>query len=363
MKVEILIYGYLAVCVAMIIFNIVCIFLFRHNDNQIVLYSNEFKNRITRHIKSGTVDDGHAQYLAKKLRRARNLMAFDVTLGELDAEYHDEIKSYIREMTPVFVELTRLYSHKNEIQAAYFPYIIEKYRLFDSENAGVIIDSLYELIKSPSLYSRENALHAVYSIGNSKYVIRALEIVNGNEFYHNKKLITDGLLSFTGDKSELNSLIWEKMDEFSVEMQTALMDYIRFCGGDYDNEMLKRLKSDEYDREIRFSAIRYFGKYHCDDAYEQLVKFVSANDEGNWEYEAIGAFALANYPCERTVDVLKSKLGSRVWYVRFNASQSLERLGLEYADLLDVFDGDDRYAGEMMRYRLDRKKLFAKGET
>ena len=35
MKVEVLIYIYLAVCVAMIGFNIVCIFLFRSEENEI----------------------------------------------------------------------------------------------------------------------------------------------------------------------------------------------------------------------------------------------------------------------------------------------------------------------------------------
>ena len=43
--------------------------------------------------------------------------------------------------------------------------------------------------------------------------------------------------------------------------------------------------------------------------------------------------------------------------MRFNASQSLDKLGMEYVDVVDVFESNDRYAGEMMRYRLEQKKL------
>ena len=43
--------------------------------------------------------------------------------------------------------------------------------------------------------------------------------------------------------------------------------------------------------------------------------------------------------------------------MRYNASQSLDKLGVEYTDLLEVFEGEDRYAGEIMRYRLDQKKM------
>jgi hypothetical protein len=38
-------------------------------------------------------------------------------------------------------------------------------------------------------------------------------------------------------------------------------------------------------------------------------------------------------------------------------------MGLEYIDFVDIFDGDDRYASEMMRYRFDSKKLHERAAT
>ena len=46
--------------------------------------------------------------------------------------------------------------------------------------------------------------------------------------------------------------------------------------------------------------------------------------------------------------------------MRYNAADSLERLGVKYEEMIDVFEGGDRYASDMLRYRFDRKKLKEK---
>lgn len=45
------------------------------------------------------------------------------------------------------------------------------------------------------------------------------------------------------------------------------------------------------------------------------------------------------------------------WYVRYNASASLEAHGLSYEEMMDVLSGNDRYAREMLNYRLESKRL------
>ena len=47
MKAEALIYAYLAVCAAMIGFNIVCIFVFRVKDKRLDHYSRRFNKTMT----------------------------------------------------------------------------------------------------------------------------------------------------------------------------------------------------------------------------------------------------------------------------------------------------------------------------
>ena len=356
MKIEILVYVYLAVCLAMIGFNIVCIFLFSHNDRETEESRLYYTKLIQKQFGKEALDDYHRVFMLKRLTRVRELTAFDKSLECLYKEYPGEVQAYLRKMEFVFVSLANRYSRRNELQAAYFPYVISHYRLFYGEDLPQINRIMVDLLQKPSVYCRENALNAIYSMGISQNVADALKIVDSTGFYHNKKLLTDGLMTFTGDKNELNELLWAHLEEYSSGMQQAILDYIRFSSGNFQERMLGLLKQ-ERDSEIHFCAIRYLGRYPYQPAYEQLMQYAEHEDEMHWEYTSITCFALASYPGERTVEVLKKNLGSRNWYVRLNASQALEYLGMEYADFIDIFEGNDRYAGEMMRYRFDRKKL------
>ena len=143
---------------------------------------------------------------------------------------------------------------------------------------------------------------------------------------------------------------------YSLNMQLSILDYIRFTSENFKEEMYG-LFSDKYDSEIHYCAIRYFGRYYYEPAYEKLMYFAENENSLHWEYTAITCSSLATYPGERTVEMLKKKLSSRNWYVRYNAAQALDMLGMEYADLIDVVQGEDRYASEIMRYHFDRKKL------
>ena len=53
MKVEILIYIYLTVCMAMICFNIVCAFVFIYRDRRIERYSKTFVEKIREQVERG----------------------------------------------------------------------------------------------------------------------------------------------------------------------------------------------------------------------------------------------------------------------------------------------------------------------
>ena len=69
MKVEILIYSYLAICAAMIVFNIVCIFVFQRKEKTLVKRSINFADSIMPQLDKDAVDEEHQAFLRKKLRR------------------------------------------------------------------------------------------------------------------------------------------------------------------------------------------------------------------------------------------------------------------------------------------------------
>ena len=217
-----------------------------------------------------------------------------------------------------------------------------------------------ELVHFPSLYVRENALQAIYSIGSVECTMNALWILNESTYYHHPKMITDGLLNFSGDTKQLAERLWDNLHHFSKKMQRVIVDYFRFSSSDHQERILELLTSHGVDDEVAYSCIRYLGKYAYPPAYPILTGIVERYQHNQWIYTAVTASALASYPGDRTVAVLKELLHSPNWHVRSNASQSLMSLGLYYTDMIDVFEGRDRYASEIMRYRFDQKNMKEK---
>ena len=60
---------------------------------------------------------------------------------------------------------------------------------------------------------------------------------------------------------------------------------------------------------------------------------------------------------------LKRAMSNASWYIRFNAARSLEAFQLTYQDLGDVMDSGDRYAREILQYRLDVQQAQKERET
>ena len=67
MKVEILIYAYLAVCASMIAFNIACIIVVRYKDKKIDSCKIDFADEIKRCIENNGALEQHKKFLIKKL--------------------------------------------------------------------------------------------------------------------------------------------------------------------------------------------------------------------------------------------------------------------------------------------------------
>ena len=355
MKIENLIYLFLAVLVSMIVFNIVCIFVFSFQDRRLNKNNNRFAELIRKQMETG-IDDKHKKYMYRKLKNIDNLQAFDLALEGLMKEDDEMAKRYLESLTPVFVDLTSVYIRKQELQAAYFPYIIKKYRLFYMTNNNAVISTLHELVRHSSLYSRENALQALYSIGNAEAVVNALKIINDKDYYHNKRLLCDGLLTFAGDEEELSEKLWSHYHVFNENMQLVILEYFRFSeeGYKYTDQMFEVMVQSKRNSELYYSCIRYFGKYPDLRAYRQIIKSVSDEDKSGFECKAIAASALSIYDYPQTKEVLINLLHDRNWYVRNNAAASLSKLGVDYFDLIDIFDGDDRYAREIAAYSLKR---------
>ncbi len=358
MRVEIMLYVYVFVCGAMIVFNIVTAILFRKAERKTEKVSNNLRYEILIQLKSAEsntpIDKKHKTYLSRKLRKVGNMIAFDKMLEAEYINHPHEIRKYLRSIDDVFISLMAYYAKQNRIEAAYFPYIIKKYRVIAYRSFLSLEGALLELLQEPSIYCRENAMQALYTTGDVDCILNAVKIIDRSDLFFHRKLLSDGLLNFAGSSKALGKAFIENFFSFSVEMQVTILDYFRFSGGEYRDFTLSLLLNEELNDEIRYAAIRYLGKYQFLKAYKPLCCLAEDNSDQKWEYAAIASTALTSYPGENTVNILKENLYSQNWYIRLNSAVSLKNLGITYSELSDIIDGKDRYASEIIRYCLQR---------
>ena len=283
MKVEIMIYAYIAICVSMILYNIVYVFILRHREKALSSNSLKFEKIICDEIEKIKVGEGvseaHKDFLCKKLDRTAGITAFDKALEKVYENDSESAKKYLYDTFSVFEYLTHRYISKDTLKIAYFPYILHKYNILKGYENEKLTNVLLDLLRSVDVYCRENTLKAIYSINNPQLVISALKIIDKNLTFHHPKLIYDGLLNFKGDKENLKEMLFESFNAYSTGMQLNILNYFRFGNIRCDKEMLELLTSEKANNELRFSAIRYFEKFPNDGA-GSVIQAIAENMEG-----------------------------------------------------------------------------------
>lgn len=323
MFVQILIYVYLGICAGMILFNIVTALLSRRREHRSfcdgIRLELTVSQELDRLAETGAVSERHLRFMERRLRRVNGMPAFDAALERLCVRRPELTRSYLTALNGVMIAL--------------------------AED-----------------YCRENAMQALYTAGDPAVLVRALRIIDASSLYYHSKLLSDGLLNYTGDTWELADALWEAFDAFQPWMQVTLLNYFRFSSGAYCEKIHALLNDGARDDEVRFSCLRYLGHYPYPPAYADLLRYATPSENARWEYAAIASSVLASYPGAETAAVLERNLYHPNWYIRFNASKSLEQLGFGYRDLIDVIEGHDRYASEILRYRFDVRELEERKE-
>lgn len=361
MGVQLMVYVYLAVCASMILFNCACIIQFKKKDQESSYRDNKVKNEVRKQIelieKGGSVSKEHIDWLAKKSRRVGNFASMDEELDRLSEDHREAVDEYIRQIPRVFIQLAFSINKKDSIQQAHYAYMLKKYGILTNYPTSSLSEAMLSLVSSSNLYCRENALEAIYSSGNADLVCDALLKLSDSGYFHHEKLISEGLMSFKGDRKFLMDLLIADFEKFNTDMQNNILGFIRFGKGRYDEFFFDILKDDSRDDELRFSALRYFARYKYDPAYDYIIYWAENPQLQRWEYASIAVSALATYPCERSVEALKGALSNSNWYIRKNAAENIGRLNLPYAELAEIYDGRDRYAREILQYEDELKNI------
>lgn len=366
MKIETMIYIYGAICLCMITFNILYSLLLRRSQPRLEKRCQKLQILVDRQlaeIRAGrAVNPRHLDDLCRRLRHISNLIAFDRILRPVFAQKQNPTgEAYLRQIQPAVLYLAALYQKRENMQAAYFSYFLSQYAVKRQAPVDTMQELLLGYVQKQNLYCRIQALQALCACGNVDYMIKALALQDDDAVFLHEKILTEGLLSFTGDADALIRRLWETFDTFSEHTQLAVLNYIRFKTGGCEKEMFALMQDPARGKELRLAAIRYFGRYPYAPALQPLLSFAADPDPTQWEYTTVSVCALARYPEPAVQQVLKEALHNANWYVRYAAANSLEAQQADYADMMDVLAGNDRYAREMLSYRLEARKLKKAG--
>lgn len=354
MKVEYLIFFYMAVSILMGVFELCFLFYERGREILFERQSKRMAEILSEEIavNADFPTEEHKQSIYEKMKRLSGLESFDLTMDLLAKTDAKKCDRYLFGITVVFNRLARFFSTKDDLHRAYFCYIVRRWYRLQPASAEMLT-MLLKCVREGSLYARQNALEAIAQVGTAHSLVEGLISLESYVDFHHPKLITETAMAFQGSTEELARELERRFGEFRPEMQAAIINFTRMRGQGDPELYLLLLQDESENPEIRLACMRYFMRFP-DPRVAPLLRAMALNeDAGQWEYAAVAATALGSYIDDETLDVLIANLSSPLWYVRFNAAKTLYGAGLtlDGPRLKPVLESGDRYAQEMLRYR------------
>lgn len=353
LEIDDLIFGYLFVCTLLIAFNIVYIFYSawnrKHIEKETVKWMNILEPLI-QDIDKSILDREHLKLIKKKTRNTDGLLAYSKALERIHCD-EDKKKKYYEKCTGIYQSIISDYSKKDSMDRAFAAYFISKHTPVFGDEYHYLYDLILSYLDDSSVYCRENVLKALYACGNVQAVYNMLIRMEEHSIFHHKKLITDGLITFKGDKKALADMLWSHYEAFGENMQIAIINFITATQDGYGETFMKALQNKHQSIEIKLSFIRYYRKHYYEPILPLLYDYI--NNDLDDSISIVVASVLTKYPSEETREVLRNSIHHRNWYVRLNSATSLVDMSISDEDVEAIVNSGDIYAMEMLRYVLE----------
>lgn len=363
-----IIYFYIFVCISLLIFNVLYIMrsgsVKRKRERRRAYWIAQIKNAMELAQVAGGEENEmgvilparHLRLLERRLKGINELMAFhDAVFLDENGLSLEERTAYLAGCRSALSELAWSYRKKSSMERAFFAYLISVGCQDQGEN-GTFARALLSYLEDSTVYLREHVLRALFVLGEEEAMERAFDELTEHGWYHNTKLVSDGLALYPREPQELVRRLWSRRERWMDSLAVAVAQYAADIPGDFSEEFFEALTDGETGREIKFALIRYFRKKTyppCRAYFQSLLA-----QEGQ-ELAIAAAAALDAYPGEDTKLALKEALSSPNWYVRRNAALSLRSLGITGEDVEEIKAGGDRFAREMLEYVMEERTVTA----
>ena len=388
-----LIYIYIIICLAMVLFDIAFIALIslrkKSSAKTIKALTNDLLRALTYLDKHGELNPKYLSKLRKRLQdpialqnmeividsfieRTGNSEAFLTDYENKDAaepvryspkkcaQLFDKYRSLIASH---IVALNSCYRSKDIDLYSYYIHFLRKYHFLHKFCTQEIISNFKDVLERRDVHACENVLLTVYDLGKPDLATEMLKIFDKREKSLNPKIISDGLLDYSGNAFEFQCMLLDRLKEFSVAMQVNILNYVRFISGEHCEFIFRLLIDEHTEDEVKYACLRYFGKYRYDPAYPIIAEYAKGGISDKAEFCIIGVTVIRNYPCAETANILKKQVYSPNWSIRYNASESLDYLSVAYEDVMDILESSNRYTREILQYHFDRRYAKEKKEV
>lgn len=352
LRVDILIYIYIALCACTYIYDFAYA---RRKDHGASYYERKRRQCKEYLLEIFKEDSSRAKKkLVKKLRRISFITIFhDIVMERLSKdETRDIMQKWIWSNRDIFIEISDTYvDTKRSNRKAFYAYLVWQYHLCGAGENDIFVKTMQFLVMDASIYSRENALCALYADGSAEQVVKAYLIMMKNDIHHSPKLVTDGLLTFHGSHKEMGEALWKYEGQFTPDYVVAFINYIRMAADGFEERFMDMLEEDETDLEVRLAIIRYFRSHPYEKATLFMRKAVQFWKDFDWEISAQAALVLEKDIQQiGSINALMEGCKSTSWYVRKNAAESLLKISDNTLTEMIIKNEEDKYGREMLLY-------------
>lgn len=348
---------YMLICLALMGFNILYIARSRHASRARSRRQQHWAETISAEcacIRNGRPpSDRYSEQLVHRLRRTENLIAYHEAVLSVRKQDPGAVQQYLDAYSPVFYQLAILYRDRPAMDRAFLAHVIAVCRPACGHLTGRLSETLLTYFEDSTVFCRENILHALFALGDGSAVKRAFHLMNRQGWFHDSRLLADGLATFNGDRTELAWQLWEECRQWSDSFQVAVVRFAGLLTDSFCAEFLTALQRESTHTEVRFALVRYFQRRPYPAAHPFLLQLLARDQQETGGLAIAAASALVSYPGQETHAALFQALHSRSWYVRKNAAASLTALGGCQEDLALLRQQGDRYAVEMLEYMME----------
>ena len=338
----IIIYG--VICVCMIIFNI-CAIIYSKGSNKIndeknKLYKTKIKEELKRIEEGKNVEESHLKFLKRKLRNSNNLMIFDSIVNRYKIRENKYLDTYLKECSSILTDLLYSYDKKTNTEMAYYLSVIKDYNLLKDNNSKELISILYKTLLDENFYCRDNAFLAICKLGDAKKLYKALVIIDRSKKFYHRNLIYNGLSISNCNKDEFIKLIMKNFDKFKTNIKCCIIDYLSYNNNQYSAYIYSLLLVPN-PRNLKISAIKYFGIVRYEEAEKVLITYVNKylnSDMGDLDFCISCVKSLRNYNSKNSMEIIMKAIYAKNYRIRNIACESLAviRLGINPSDLEDM---------------------------